>query len=79
MILDGVDYALSRSPRSQREVSDVMQCSRKCRDDSQCLSFNFQYSSVLPTKTYELNGATKRHEPQNYVKRPGYTYYENLE
>ena len=75
--LDDVDHALSSHPRSQHEVSDVIQCFGKCQDDSQCLSFNFQYTSVLPTKKCELNGVTKGQDPENYVKRPGYTYYEN--
>ena len=76
--LDDVNHALSCYPLSQHEVNDVMQCFQKCQDNSQCLSFNFEYASVLPQKTCELNGATKGQDPRNYVKRPGFTYYENV-
>jgi len=76
--LDDVDHALSSYPRSQHDVRDVMQCFRKCQDDTQCLSFNFEYTSVLPTKKCELNYVTKGQDPKNYVTRPGYTYYENV-
>ena len=76
--LDDVDHALSSRSRSQHEVSDIMQCFQKCRDDSHCLSFNFEYTSVLPTKKCELNDLTKGQDPKNYVKRPGYMYYENV-
>ena len=56
-----------------------MQCYKKCQDDPKCLSFNFEYTSSLPLKNCELNGVTKRQDPNNYVKRPGYIYYENVE
>ena len=75
--LNDVDHALSSHFRSHHEVSDVIQCFQKCQDDSLCLSFNFEYTSVLPTKRCELNGVTKGQDPKHYVKRPGYTYYEN--
>ena len=75
--LDGVDYALLGQPLSQHHVSDVIECFRKCRDDSQCLSFNFEYQSVLPTRRCELHAITKNQDPKNYVTRPGYTYYES--
>ena len=75
--LDDVDHALSSHPRSHHEVSDVMQCFKICQDDPQCLSFNFEYISSLPTKKCELNDVTKGQDPKHYVRRPGYTYYEN--
>ena len=56
-----------------------MHCYKKCQDDPKCLSFNFKYTLSLPSKNCELNGVTKRHDPNNYVKRPGYIYYENVE
>ncbi|KAM7451506.1 hypothetical protein ABFA07_001156 [Porites harrisoni] len=77
--LEDVDYALSSHPRSEHEVNDVMHCYKKCQDDPKCLSFNFEYTSSLPSKNCELNGVTKRQDPNNYVKRPGYIYYENVE
>lgn len=77
--VDYVDHALFHHPRSQHRVSDVIDCFKKCQGDSQCLSFNFQHESVLPTRRCELNGATKLQDPMNYVGRPGYTYYENGE
>ncbi|KAJ7365434.1 hypothetical protein OS493_005541 [Desmophyllum pertusum] len=78
--IDDVDHALLRDrPRSQHEVGDVMQCFKKCQGDSQCHSFNFEHDSGLPTRKCELNGATKGQDPVNYVRRPGYTYYENVE
>ena len=75
--LDGVDYALRSKRLSEHEVIDVMQCFRKCRDDAQCLSFNFEYTSELPTKKCELNGVTKDQDLKNYVMRPGCMYYES--
>lgn len=77
--LDGVDYALHLQPLSQHEVGDVMQCFRKCRDHSQCLSFNFEYGSALLTKKCELNAITTSQAPESYVMRPGYMYYEHKE
>ncbi|KAJ7365433.1 hypothetical protein OS493_005540 [Desmophyllum pertusum] len=77
--IDDVDHALLHRPRSQHEVGDVMQCFKKCQGDSQCHSFNFEHDSVLPTRKCELNDATKGQDPVNYVRRPGYTYYENAE
>ncbi|XP_078350960.1 uncharacterized protein LOC144635751 isoform X2 [Oculina patagonica] len=77
--IDDMDHALLHSPRYQHEVNDVMQCFKKCQGDSQCLSFNFQHDSALPTRTCELNTATKGQAPINYITRPGYTYYENVE
>ena len=56
-----------------------MHCYKKCQDDPKCLSFNFEYTSSLPLKNCELTGVTKRQDPNNYVKRPGYIYYENVE
>lgn len=56
-----------------------MHCYKKCQDDPKCLSFNFKYALSLPSKNCELNGVTKRQDPNNYVKRPGYIYYENVE
>ena len=56
-----------------------MHCYKKCQDDPKCLSFNFKYALSLPLKNCELNGVTKRQDPNNYVKRPGYIYYENVE
>ena len=75
--LDGVDYALLGQPLSEHDVIDVIECFRKCRDDSQCLSFNFEYKSVLPTRKCELHAITKNWDPKDYVMRPGYTYYES--
>ena len=75
--LDGVDYALHSKRLSEHEVIDVMQCFRKCRNDAQCLSFNFEYTTVLPIRKCELNGVTKDQDPKNYVMRPGYMYYES--
>ncbi|XP_078350853.1 uncharacterized protein LOC144635641 [Oculina patagonica] len=77
--IDNVNHALHHHPRSQHEVSDVTQCLKKCQDDFHCLSFNFQHKSILPTRKCELNGATKGQDPPNYVRRPGYTYYESAE
>ena len=76
--IDDVDHAFLRT-RSQHEVGDVIECFNKCQGDSQCHSFNFEHDSVLPTRKCELNGATKDQDPVNYVRRPGYTYYENVE
>ena len=75
--LEGADYALLGQPLSLHHVSDVIECFRKCRDDSQCLSFNFEYTSALPTRKCELHAITKNWEPKDYVMRPGYTYYES--
>ena len=75
--LDGVDYALLGQPLSQHYVSDAIECFRKCRDDSQCLSFNFQYTSALPSRKCELHAITKSLDPKNFVKKLGYTYYES--
>ena len=77
--LVGVDYALSSHARSHHEVSDVMQCFRKCRDDLQCLSFNLEYNPELLTMMCELNGATIGADSKNYVKRPGCLYYEKVD
>lgn len=79
VVLVGVDYALSSHPRSHQEVSDVMQCFRKCRDDPQCLSFNFEYNSKLLTMMCELNGVTMGQDPKNYAKKPGCMYYEKVD
>ena len=75
--LDGVDYALLGQPLSQHHVSDVIECFRKCRDDSQCLSFNFEYTSASHARSCEFHAITKNQGPKDYVIRPGYTYYES--
>lgn len=78
--LDDVDHSLFSHLRSRHKVRDVIDCLKKCRDDLQCLSFNFQYTTVVPSKnSCELNGVTKGQDPKNHVRRPGYTYYENVE
>ena len=76
--LADLDHALSSHPRSQHEVSDVVQCFKKCHNDSQCLSFNFEYATVKLSKTCELNGVTKSQDPNHYVNRPGFTCYEKV-
>ena len=76
--LADVDHALFSHSRSQHEVSDVMQCFKRCHNDSQCLSFNFEYATVKLSKTCELNGVTKNQDPNHYVSRPGFTYYEKV-
>ena len=48
--LDGVDYALLGQPLSQHYVSDVIECFRKCRDDSQCLSSKLWVPSSITHK-----------------------------
>ncbi|CAH3175559.1 unnamed protein product, partial [Porites evermanni] len=77
--LDDVDHSLLSHLRSRHKVRDVIDCFKKCRDDQQCLSFNFQYTTVVPSKNCELNGVTRGQDPKNHVRRPGYTYYENVE
>ena len=78
--LDDVDHSLFSHLRSRHKVRDVIDCLQKCRDDLQCLSFNFQYiTAVSPKNNCELNGVTKGQDPKNFVRRPGYTFYENVE
>lgn len=77
--LNDVDHSLFSHLRSRHKVRDVIDCLKKCRDDLQCLSFNFQYTTVVSSKNNcELNGVTRGQDPKNYVRRPGYTYYGNV-
>ena len=78
--LDDVDHSLFSHLRSRHKVHDVIDCLKKCQDDLQCPSFNFQYTTVVSRKNNcELNGVTRGQDPKNFVRRPGYTYYENVE
>ena len=77
--LDDVDHSLFSHLRSRHKVRDVIDCLKKCQDDLQCLSFNFQYATVVSSKNNcELNGVTRGQDPKNFVRRPGYTYYGNV-
>ncbi|PFX28116.1 hypothetical protein AWC38_SpisGene7152 [Stylophora pistillata] len=76
--IDDVGYSLRNHTKRHHQVHDVMDCFEKCLADPQCLSFNFEHDSVLPTRKCELNGVTKGQDPRNYVRRPGYTYYDRV-
>ena len=76
--INDVGHSLRNHTQSQHQVSDVRECFEKCLADPQCLSFNLQHDSALPTRSCELNGVTKGQDPRNYVRRPGYTYYDRV-
>ena len=72
------DHALLLHHRNQHEVDDVTQCAERCRDDSRCVAFNFQHSASSSVRQCELKDATRQQDPDNYIKRRGYTYYEDV-
>ena len=76
--LKEVDHSLLLHSRSRFEVKSVSQCAQKCRADSMCLAFNFQHSSSSSLRQCELKDASRNQDPTNYVKRRGYTYYEDV-
>lgn len=76
--IDDEGYSLRNHIQSQHQVSDVMGCFERCLVDSRCLSFNFEHDLVLATRSCELIGVTKEQDPRNYVRRPGYTYYDRV-
>ncbi len=67
------NYALSgKTFQTETEVAESYKCLVMCQTDAKCKSFNFSKKD----KICELNTATKKEFPRNYIPRKGYSYFQ---
>jgi hypothetical protein len=58
--------------QTETDVQESFNCLIMCQVSPTCKSFNFSKKK----KVCELNSATKKEFPQNYVGRSDYDYYQ---
>lgn len=74
-----VDYALFGHKFDTIEVYDDSECATRCMANETCQSYNIQTNANSAKQLCELNNSSRTTEPQDFRRKPGFTYYGSVE
>lgn len=62
---------------STHKVDSLAHCDEICVNHPRCLSYNYEFATMLPKHNCEINDATGTMCPQDMLRTRGYRYYED--
>ena len=73
------DFSLVGHVINTRLVQSEMQCGIQCSRHDSCQSYNYEHVGDNSGRLCELNGQTRESMTQDYLEKPGFTYYGQVE